>query len=500
MPIHILAPCRGHRLAAMLFVSWLAGIGCFSTPKMDVGMIQCEIPDDCPSGYICKVPAHRCCMPKDLTCGTAALDGSLVDIQESVVDGLAAKTDDRQGQPPDGRLVEDGLDGAQKVREPADVSDAQPDPDVQDAPASPDDTSTTPDGISIAGKDARDAASTDLPLCQSATDGAPCGEGMVCNKSQCVACPTIGSCPLSNPCHKGVWSCSTGTVVCVDSGNVADGTDCGNGNVCHSGACSACVGGGTCPFPGKPCQVGVLTCSAGVASCMESVPGNDGAACDDGSACTQTDKCQNGQCVGANPITCTALDTCHTAGTCNPATGQCSNPTGNEGGSCSDSSTPCLGGKTCRSGVCQGGSTKSCPASDLCHTPGTCDPTSGICSNPAKTCVAKGQCYQVGTCSPSTGECSNPLQPDGYACSDANPCTINDSCTQGTCTHGAAVQCPDNGGPCYPPGQCSPSGVTYTCVYSSTPYSDGTQCQTSSGNWGACSTYPSTGIAVCLLL
>ena len=35
---------------------------------------------------------------------------------------------------------------------------------------------------------------------------------------------------------------------------------------------------------------------------------------------------QAGACTGANPVTCAAADQCHVAGTCDPSTGQCSNP------------------------------------------------------------------------------------------------------------------------------------------------------------------------------
>ena len=52
----------------------------------------------------------------------------------------------------------------------------------------------------------------------------------------------------------------------------------------------------------------------------------NGTACNDGNACTQTDTCQAGVCAGANPVVCTASDQCHVAGTCNPTTGVCSNP------------------------------------------------------------------------------------------------------------------------------------------------------------------------------
>ena len=39
-----------------------------------------------------------------------------------------------------------------------------------------------------------------------------------------------------------------------------------------------------------------------------------------------TSSCQAGVCTGANPVTCTASDQCHIAGACNPSTGVCSNP------------------------------------------------------------------------------------------------------------------------------------------------------------------------------
>src|SRR5262249_14362916 len=63
---------------------------------------------------------------------------------------------------------------------------------------------------------------------------------------------------------------------------------------------------------------------------------------------------------------------------------------------------------TCKAGACTGASPVSCKASDQCHSAGTCDPTTGICSNPAK--------------------------PDGTACDDGNACTALDGCHAGTCT------------------------------------------------------------------
>src|SRR2546428_304578 len=70
----------------------------------------------------------------------------------------------------------------------------------------------------------------------------------------------------------------------------------------------------------------------------------------DGSAGVCTADRQNGSCVGANPVVCTA-DQCHDPGTCNPATGVCSAPTNKT------NSTACNDGDACtRSDSCQNGS------------------------------------------------------------------------------------------------------------------------------------------------
>src|SRR3989454_4642901 len=107
----------------------------------------------------------------------------------------------------------------------------------------------------------------------------------------------------------------------------------------------------------------------------------DGTACDDNDACTQTDTCQAGVCTGGNPVTCTAADQCHTVGTCDPATGMCSNPNAADGTACDDSNA-CTQTDTCQAGVCTGGNPVTCTAAGQCHTVRTCDPATGTCSNP----------------------------------------------------------------------------------------------------------------------
>src|SRR5262249_37176705 len=79
----------------------------------------------------------------------------------------------------------------------------------------------------------------------------------------------------------------------------------------------------------------------------------NGTTCTDGNACTQSDTCQAGACVGANPVVCTASDECHSAGTCDTTTGVCSNPAKPNGSACHDGNA-CTQGATCQAGPCAG--------------------------------------------------------------------------------------------------------------------------------------------------
>src|SRR5439155_1013663 len=131
-------------------------------------------------------------------------------------------------------------------------------------------------------------------------------------------------------------------------------------------------------------------------------------------ACTRTDTCQAGVCAGTNPVTCAPADQCHDAGTCDPATGTCSNPAKPDGAACNDGNA-CTRTDTCQAGVCAG-------------------------TNPV-TCAPADQCHDAGTCDPATGACSNPATPDGTACNDGNACTGTDTCQAGVCSGTNPVGC-----------------------------------------------------------
>src|SRR5947209_3790478 len=94
-------------------------------------------------------------------------------------------------------------------------------------------------------------------------------------------------------------------------------------------------------------------------------------------------------------------------GTCDTTTGVCSNPNKANGSTCNDNNA-CTSGETCQNGTCGSpSSTVTCTALDQCHVAGTCDPSTGVCSNPNKT--------------------------DGTTCTDGNACTQTDTCQNGTC-------------------------------------------------------------------
>src|SRR5262249_31799618 len=117
---------------------------------------------------------------------------------------------------------------------------------------------------------------------------------------------------------------------------------------------------------------------------MCSNPPKTGAGCDDGNDCTQTDTCSaQGVCTGSNPVVCPAADQCHQTRVCDPGTGQCPNTPKGNGAQCDDGNE-CTQTDTCQGGSCTGSNPVQCNATDQCHDPGVCDSNNGTCSNPKK--------------------------------------------------------------------------------------------------------------------
>ncbi len=259
--------------------------------------------------------------------------------------------------------------------------------------------------------------------------------------------------PLHVPAHGGVYASSGNfpTLSYLDSNYWVD-------IVTSDASCTQCD-------DGNPCTTDTCDPEFG---CVHG-PASNGTSCTDGNACTQTDVCQAGVCVGSNPVGCSASDQCHAAGTCDPSSGVCSNPLRADGAACNDGNA-CTQTDSCQSGVCSGANPVLCNASDQCHAAGSCDPATGACSNPAVVdgaacndgsactqtdtcqngvcnganpviCLASDQCHAGGVCNPANGQCSNPPRPEGSACNDGNACTQTDTCQSGTCSGANPVTC-----------------------------------------------------------
>ena len=256
----------------------------------------------------------------------------------------------------------------------------------------------------------------------------------------------------SQAAPNGSGSCKPAARKCTND------AQCCAGLVCQGGSCLAgCRIGEVfhakrASNPANACQ----SCRPTVSTTAWTNRAN-GTTCSDGNACTQTDRCQAGVCQGSNPVVCTASDGCHLAGTCDPSTGACPNPSKADGTVCNDGNA-CTRTDTCQQGLCTGGNPVVCAAKDQCHATGTCDGT--------------------------TGRCSDPSKPDGVACNDGSACTSNDVCTTGVCG-GRQYSCV-SANPCMA-GACNGDG---TC--SNVNVADGTPCSALSSS-GTC------GSGICLI-
>jgi hypothetical protein len=133
-------------------------------------------------------------------------------------------------------------------------------------------------------------------------------------------------------------------------------------------------------------------------------------ACDDGDMCTGTETCNpTTGCQAGTPLDCDDSDVC-TDDACVPATG-CVHT--DNIAPCDDDNA-CTTNDTCSGGNCAGGAPPDCDDSDVC-TDDSCVPATG-CAHTHNTA----------------------------ACEDGNPCTTNDTCSDGVCGGGPPPNCDDD--------------------------------------------------------
>ncbi len=244
--------------------------------------------------------------------------------------------------------------------------------------------------------------------CSNSNNAIACDDGNACSANDTCAggtCKGTGgpNCDDNNPC----------TVDGCDTNGGCKHTAIGDGTVCTAASCSSGVWQGASKCTGTVCGTAPtsIPCDDGNACTADSCNATQGClhaslstgSCDDGNKCTDTDTCASGVCAGVK-ISCDDGKLC-TDDACDPDKG-CTHSDNNN--VCNDSN-PCTKNDACSAGTCAGGTPVVCTAIDQCHSAGTCDTGSGICSNPAIT--------------------------DGSACNDGNVCTVDGCDSNGACTH-----------------------------------------------------------------
>lgn len=182
-----------------------------------------------------------------------------------------------------------------------------------------------------------------------------------------------------------------------------------------------CVGSSDACDDSNPCTE--ERCDAALGCVYEPVAGP----CDDQNPCTTADVCQAGVCSG-EPKVCAASNACHEPGECDPTTGECSDPPKADGEAC-DVEDLCLQGGVCKGGICDGAEAVVCEPLDACHLAGRCDP--------------------------ATGKCGDPVAQDGVSCPEG-------SCVNGTCSAAASSALVGYGRGCTTAGSAArPAGLFY---------------------------------------
>ena len=349
-----------------------------------------------------------------------------------------------------------------------------------------------------------------------------CDDGNACTSDSCDSAFGCSHAFVNAPCDDGdkcskgdtctVGKCSPGEYVCGECVNTVDCKPSEDGNLCNGTlfcekTTHTCQIDPTtvvqCPKPvGNGAECVTSACSPLSGKCA--IQGaNESASCNDGNACTNTDKCKNGACQGSyGGASCDDGNPC-TQDVCDPASGCTS--TVLDGVSCTDGNI-CTLGDNCKSGACGAGAPLSCDDGNPCTTDG-CDPKAACVHNlntlpcdDGNVCTAGDTCLNA-VCTPKSAlgcddanlctadgcdaktGCTYAAQ-NGLSCNDGNACTGGDKCNGGACLGAGQVPCSD-GNPCTDDA-CDPkSGCTFTPT--TAPCSDGNACTDSDAcQGGAC--------------
>ncbi|MCP3139844.1 outer membrane exchange protein TraA family protein [Pyxidicoccus xibeiensis] len=256
---------------------------------------------------------------------------------------------------------------------------------------------------------------TAINECRECNDDSQCPKGEVCSNNQCTPCATDDSCagnscnccPNGTQCAALTPGASPSCVECTSNSQCAAGQQCDplNGRCvdsipeCNTAdacgpSCAKCPGERPFCLDGEVCVQcrNDMECGDGqfclsgecTASTTDRHCGARGTACEgDTPFCLSDGSVQGSACVGCRD------DADCGSGQCNPTTRTCDNA-----GACA---------VTCDQGlVCDGTSCVQCFADAHCPCGGTCDLETNSCST---SCLDSGDCLGVQHCSAKTQAC-----------------------------------------------------------------------------------------------
>ncbi len=394
----------------------------------------------------------------DLTIEEVATDA--VDADAEVFDGMVDASEDAATDVLADAITSD-TDSAVELPivdadPPADATtvDAEADADVSEPDAAPDTaddmvSDTVPD---IAPTDASDSLDADSFVdTQDAADAADAPDVVSCQSA--AACSGLWSPAEVGPCRQTGCIAKKCSLYPILQGKAcADGDPCTIGSFCEDGDC---VGGDPVPCDdGNPCTDDVCEPWVGCNFTANS------SACDDGDACTLIDTCAAKACAGI-PVSCDDGNVC-TADACLPATGLCGSSAA--AGVCDDGDV-CTQGEACSEGACL--ASPQCDDGSACTEQDVC--AGGKCAGQPKVCDDGNPCTTDG-CNPGVG-CMAIV--NALPCNDGSACTPTDTCAAGNCSGSGAISC-DDGNPCTTDACVAKDGCTHAA--NSAPCSDGNAC------------------------
>ena len=298
--------------------------------------------------------------------------------------------------------------------------------------------------------------------------------------------------------------CAAGTASNETTGNTnSANTTVGAGgslSTSSAGGAETTGKGGSTASTGAPLPCGIDCSSIQTDDCHEAVcnestkqcevvNASNGTSCEDGLFCTVNDTCVEGICEGGGANDCGLSGGDCDDISCDETNKSCGTMPKTNGALCTNSQDLCLVNTTCQNGLCTG-ITKDCffqPVPNDCYS-SVCNPMSGQCepqvdptkegancNDPMDLCTVNKTCSSgtctggipkdcsaltmgcnLGQCDAMTGVCvATPVMP-GQQCDDLNFCTTGETCQNGQCTGGTPItQCSGQ-----TEDKCCPSGCT----------------------------------------